>query len=87
MGKPGCAVFGCKPSQSTSRHNFPHPEKRAELFKLWRTAIRNKYLDGLSNMYIYEHYRICSKHFQQDEINVNNALRRTSYPQLFLPGN
>lgn len=41
MGKPGCIVPGCKPSEWSSRFKFPNPEKNSDLFKKWKDVIGN----------------------------------------------
>lgn len=86
MGKAGCAVFGCTPSKQDSRHCFPNPQKNKELFRKWISVVGNTKLFELSEEYVYSHFRICTKHFLQEDIGTNRTLKKTACPKLFLPG-
>lgn len=64
----------------------PNPAKYQKTFKRWLVAVNNKQLMTLPENYVFEHYRVCSKHFVQNDIGTNNKLKKGSVPQLFLPG-
>lgn len=83
MRKTGCAVFSCKPSKWDSRHRFPDPDKKPELFKSWICAIGSKYLMDLPKIVVYEQHRLCKKHFRDDDF-LNKRLKKNAFPGLCL---
>ncbi|KAJ8910967.1 hypothetical protein NQ315_003660 [Exocentrus adspersus] len=81
-----CCVPGCGDMTST-RHRFPNPKVRMELFKVWLAAINNEALFELDPLIIYENRRICHRHFEENHFSPgSNRVHHNAIPTLFLPG-
>lgn len=79
-------MSGCFPNNLDSRHRFPDPKKNLELFLLWKQKIGNNSLKDKTDDKIYSNYRVCSKHFCQEDFGPNKKLRTyTASPKFYLP--
>lgn len=88
MGLSGCAVLGCIPSKIHGRHRFVNPNKNFELFATWVNVTGNSKLKGRDPLYIYKHYRICSKHFLAENFEqrgTKRGIKENAVPSLHLP--
>ena len=81
-----CAIEGCVASR-TSHHRLPNPEKYPALFHLWIKVSGRVDLLKSSPKRVFDHIRVCRKHFAESSFGRNNKLLRTAYPTLHLPGN
>lgn len=81
-----CGVEGCLDRYST-RHRFPHPDKKQELCKLWVQLTGNKHLQSLPLISVYKSHVICHQHFRGEDCKQKSKfLLATATPSLHLPG-
>ncbi|XP_018566412.1 uncharacterized protein LOC108907286, partial [Anoplophora glabripennis] len=85
MGRTGCAVPNCQPSKRAARYRFPHPIYGKDLMLTWLRIINNEKLKTLDFDVIYKNYRVCDKHFMEEDRTTNNRLKNMAFPQLHVP--
>ncbi|XP_041983274.1 uncharacterized protein LOC121736256 [Aricia agestis] len=75
--------FGC--DEGGPLHHFPKPHN-VERFAAWKAVLYDESQEK-SNMYIYNTYKLCNKHFEKYYILPSNQLTRNAVPTLFLEHN
>ncbi|XP_041968579.1 zinc finger protein 26-like isoform X2 [Aricia agestis] len=71
--------FGCE--EGALLHDFPKPHVKR--FSAWK-AVLSEESKRKDDMYIYNTYKLCNKHFEENYLSLNKQLTRKAVPTLFL---